>query len=84
MQQPIQNVSSQAQAPAAVSDNSNTQRVDQPQLGSVTGDPALDEALAMTMQAIPKGADQVMANLLSALQPYLQQPGTGQEQGNPV
>lgn len=82
MQAPQQQPQPQGQAPAQ--GNPNSQQVQGPQLGDITGDPALDQALADTMSAIPKGGDQIMSNLLAALQPYLAQPGTEQAQANPM
>lgn len=74
----------QAMAAQPQQGNPNVQQIQEPQLGDITGDPALDEALAAVMQTLPKGADQVMSNLLAALQPYLTEPGTEQAQGNPM
>ena len=62
----------------------NAQQINGPQPGDITGDPTLDQALADIMTALPRGGDQVMSNLLAALQPYLIQPGTGMAQGNPI
>jgi len=62
----------------------NVQQVQEPQPGQITGDPNLDVALANIMEAIPKNGDQLMAQLLTAMQPYLVQPGTEQAQGNPL
>ena len=62
----------------------NSQGVPGPEVGSITGDPTLDQALAETMSALPRGSDQIMSNLLMALQPYLVAPGTQQPQGNPM
>lgn len=62
----------------------NAQSVEGPAPGSITGDPALDQALAETMNALPQGGDQIMANLLTALQPYLVQQDTSAMQANPL